>query len=78
VRHSGTEGRPYRSGGDPFEQSKEHRRWHMKMGDSYVVKPFDLQGLVGISDRTLEMQPRLARCSKMDGLIMRKCQPIRS
>jgi hypothetical protein len=27
----------------------------MKMGDSYNVKPFDLYGLVGISDRTLEM-----------------------
>mgnify|MGYP003693871073 CR=1 FL=1 len=27
----------------------------MKMGDSYNVRPFDLRGLVGISDRTLEM-----------------------
>ena len=31
----------------------------MKMGDSYVVKPFDLHGLVGISDRTLEMHLKL-------------------
>lgn len=31
----------------------------MKSGDSYDVKSFDLQGLVGISDRTLEMHIRL-------------------
>ncbi len=31
----------------------------MKIGDSYKVKPFDLYGLVGISDRTLEMHLNL-------------------
>jgi Fe-Mn family superoxide dismutase len=31
----------------------------MKMGDSYNVRPFDLHGLVGISDRTLEMHLKL-------------------
>ena len=31
----------------------------MKMGDSYNVKPFDLYGLVGISDRTLEIHVKL-------------------
>jgi Fe-Mn family superoxide dismutase len=31
----------------------------MKMGDSYDVKPFNLHGLVGISDRTLEMHLKL-------------------
>lgn len=31
----------------------------MKMGDSYNVRPFDLHGLVGISDRTLEMHIKL-------------------
>ena len=31
----------------------------MKMGDSYDVKPFDLHGLIGISDRTLEMHLKL-------------------
>ncbi len=31
----------------------------MKMEDSYNVKPFDLHGLVGISDRTLEMHLKL-------------------
>ena len=65
----------------------------MKMGDVYDVKPFDLHGLVGISDRTLEMhlklyegyvqganqlRPRLARRLKMAGLITRKCRRTRS
>ena len=31
----------------------------MKMGDSYDVRPFNLQGLNGISDRTLEMHIKL-------------------
>ena len=31
----------------------------MKMGDSYNVRPFDLHGMVGISDRTLEMHLKL-------------------
>ncbi|MDH4088138.1 MAG: hypothetical protein OEV71_09705 [Nitrospira sp.] len=31
----------------------------MKSGDSYDVKPFDLQGLVGISNRTIEMHLKL-------------------
>jgi superoxide dismutase, Fe-Mn family len=31
----------------------------MRMGDSYNVRPFDLHGLVGISDRTLEMHLKL-------------------
>ena len=31
----------------------------MNMGDSYNVKPFDLYGLVGISDRTVEMHLKL-------------------
>jgi len=31
----------------------------MKRGDSYDVKSFDLHGLVGISDRTLEMHLKL-------------------
>jgi Fe-Mn family superoxide dismutase len=31
----------------------------MKTGGSYDVKPFDLHGLVGISDRTLEMHVKL-------------------
>jgi superoxide dismutase, Fe-Mn family len=31
----------------------------MKTGDSYDVKPFNLHGLVGISDRTLEMHVKL-------------------
>ena len=31
----------------------------MKKGDSYDVKPFNLHGLVGISDRTLEMHLKL-------------------
>jgi Fe-Mn family superoxide dismutase len=31
----------------------------MKMGGAYDVKPFDLHGLVGISDRTLEMHLKL-------------------
>ena len=31
----------------------------MKMGGSYDVKPFNLHGLVGISDRTLEMHLKL-------------------
>ena len=31
----------------------------MKLGDTYEVKPFDLHGLVGISDRTLEMHLKL-------------------
>ncbi len=31
----------------------------MKIRDSYKVKPFDLYGLVGISDRTLEMHLNL-------------------
>jgi Fe-Mn family superoxide dismutase len=31
----------------------------MKMGGAYDVKPFDLYGLVGISDRTLEMHLKL-------------------
>ena len=31
----------------------------MKLGNNYDVKPFDLQGLVGISDRTLEMHLKL-------------------
>ena len=43
----------------PSEQSKEQWRWHMKLGDTYEVKPFDLHGLVGISDRTLEMHLKL-------------------
>ena len=32
---------------------------HVKMGDSYDVRPFNLQGLNGISDRTLEMHLKL-------------------
>src|SRR5512132_2415848 len=31
----------------------------MKMGNSYNVKPFNLNGLIGISDRTLEMHLKL-------------------
>lgn len=31
----------------------------MTIGDSYDIKSFDLQGLVGISDRTLEMHLKL-------------------
>ncbi|NOU09126.1 MAG: superoxide dismutase [Nitrospira sp.] len=31
----------------------------MNIGDSYDIKPFDLQGLVGISDRTLEIHLKL-------------------
>ena len=31
----------------------------MKMGDSYHVTPFNLHGLIGISDRTLEMHLQL-------------------
>ena len=31
----------------------------MKMGDSYDARPFNLQGLNGISDRTLEMHVKL-------------------
>ena len=31
----------------------------MKMGDFYDVKPFNLHGLVGISDRTIEMHLKL-------------------
>ena len=31
----------------------------MKMGASYNVRPFDLHGLVGISDRTIEMHIKL-------------------
>ena len=31
----------------------------MKRGEVYEVKPFDLHGLVGISDRTLEMHLKL-------------------
>ena len=31
----------------------------MKMGDSYNVRAFDLHGLVGISDRTVEMHLKL-------------------
>jgi len=31
----------------------------MKVGDSYDVKPFNLHGLVGISDRTFEMHVKL-------------------
>lgn len=31
----------------------------MKLGDVYAVQPFDLHGLVGISDRTLEMHLKL-------------------
>lgn len=31
----------------------------MKMGDTYDVKPFNLHGLIGISDRTLEMHVKL-------------------
>ena len=65
----------------------------MKMGDSYDVKSFDLHGLVGISDRTLEMHLKLyegyvkaanqltaqiGEMLKMDGLIRRKCRPIPS
>jgi superoxide dismutase len=31
----------------------------MKMGDSYSVRPFDLHGLLGISDGTIEMHIKL-------------------
>ena len=39
----------------------------MKIGDSYDVKPFDLHGLVGISDRTLEMHLKLYEGQDLSG-----------